>query len=457
MERRMKKVWLILLLSGLIAASSTLSFAADVKFSGEFYVAGMYLDKTTLFKGTANDGPSTAFYFQRLRVQVDFVIAPGLSLITRFDAMERSWGATRANPSGAPPPPIWNWNSFYSGLDLGSAGTTAENQNIAFDLAYVQYASPIGIFTAGYQLGCLWGTAFGDTATPLGDVGWMIQKGPWMATLHIGKGWEGGKTATNSSMQTDVDFDKYIAAIIYIWKGGEVGVLYDYSRIAIYRPAPLSAMINVHSLQPYVKVQIGSVKVQAEVNYFLGKGTREDGEVDPPNTKIENLSVFLDAVADINKFYFGGTFAYLSGDDPDTADKFEGGFNNGGFDWNPCLIMWNRDRFYWAGFLPSYATDMGIDGPMQNAWFGQIRGGVRPLAGLDVMASVSYANADKTRHGTEKNYGTEVDLIATYKINNNLSYMLGAGYLFTGDYFKGGTTNNVADNFLIINKLTLTF
>ena len=39
--------------------------------------------------------------------------------------------------------------------------------------------------------------------------------------------------------------------------------------------------------------------------------------------------------------------------------------------------------------------------------------------------------------------------------------MLGAGYLFTGDYFKGFnpplTNTEVRDNFLVINKLTLTF
>ena len=34
-------------------------------------------------------------------------------------------------------------------------------------------------------------------------------------------------------------------------------------------------------------------------------------------------------------------------------------------------------------------------------------------------------------------YGTEIDLTGTYKITDNLSYMLGVGYLFTGDYFKG--------------------
>jgi hypothetical protein len=96
---------------------------------------------------------------------------------------------------------------------------------------------------------------------------------------------------------------------------------------------------------------------------------------------------------------------------------------------------------------------------MNNAWFFQLKGGARPIAALDIMASVSYAFADQKPTGfLNKPYGTEVDLTATYKITNNLSYMLGAAYLFTGDYYKGTSNlNQVADNYMIINKLTLTF
>jgi hypothetical protein len=100
---------------------------------------------------------------------------------------------------------------------------------------------------------------------------------------------------------------------------------------------------------------------------------------------------------------------------------------------------------------------------MANAWFFQVRGGIKPLPQLDTMLSVSYAMADQKPTGYLNNsYGWEIDLTGTYKITNNLSYMLGIGYLFTGDYFKGGGaiaggTDKVDDDYLIINKLTLTF
>jgi len=52
----------------------------------------------------------------------------------------------------------------------------------------------------------------------------------------------------------------------------------------------------------------------------------------------------------------------------------------------------------------------------------------------------------------------EFDVKATYKIYDNLSYMVGAGYLWAGDYFKGvGGTTKVDNDYLLLNQLTLSF
>jgi hypothetical protein len=167
----------------------------------------------------------------------------------------------------------------------------------------------------------------------------------------------------------------------------------------------------------------------------------------------------VDALAEFGMLYAGFTGAYVSGEDPGSADKREGGTLTGGRDWQPCLIMWNYERTNWAGTLTGY-NSAAQDTRMANGWFFQARGGVKPLAVLNIMASVSYANADKKPSSTwlYNDYGYEVDLTATYKITNNLSYMLGAGYLFTGKYYKGtGESNQVNNDYLLINKLTLTF
>jgi len=118
------------------------------------------------------------------------------------------------------------------------------------------------------------------------------------------------------------------------------------------------------------------------------------------------------------------------------------------------------DTANWVGTVYGY-NSCAVNGAMSNAWFGQGRIGVKPTPQLDAMLSVSYATADKKPSGfANSTYGTEVDLTGTYKITNNLSYMLGFGYLFTGDYFKGydsGSSSKVNDDFIVINKLTLNF
>ena len=215
--------------------------------------------------------------------------------------------------------------------------------------------------------------------------------------------------------------------------------------------------------------------LQGELNYGFGKLKYEDNVLGR-DMSVDTLSVFLDATANLGMVYVGGSFAYVSGQDYTKTDKIQSGLGNtGGLDWNPCLILFNTDLDYWAGDILGHSGSV-VNGEMANAWFFQGRVGVKPTPQLDAMLSVSYATVDKKTvpyefmsvswyaPTTGSSYGVEVDLTGTYKITNNLSYMLGAGYLFTGDYFKGINqfqsmfgNAKVQDDFIVINKLTLSF
>jgi hypothetical protein len=495
----MKRFWLVLLALGMLFAFSSSVLAADVKFTGSYYAAGMYLNKVNVNKITTSygyavgynsatapvmktgvlygDSNSTAFYFQRLRVGMYFVVTPALSLVTRFDAMERAWGAPRSNAA-----------TYPISADVASSGTVAENENIAFDWAYIQYVSPIGAFLVGYQQDGAWGTVFGDNSIPLAKIQYVIRTGPVTAGAYAGKVTELSHNAKYARTSTDVDDDKYVAFVDYaVNKDIKVGLLGAYYRYAGFKDANTTAYaypavnpyllgnnVEVFALLPYFKAKIGPVSLEGEVNYAWGKLRYEDG-MSPAGydkLKIKNLSAYLNAMADLGMFYVGGTFAYISGDKPNTGDKVEGGLLNGGIDWNPCLILFNQDLNYWAGSIYGYPyanTGLGtvptnMNSPMSNAWFGQAKVGVRPIPALDIMMALAYAEADK-RPGTaaqvtSKDYGWELDVTATYAITNNLSYMLGAGYLWTGDYFEGYNPSGalkVRDNYMVINKLTLTF
>ena len=470
----MKRFWLILLSLGLVMAFSASAFAVDVQFSGSYYAAGMYLDQVSLIKGNtpisktvANmDNESTALYFQRLRLRTDFTVSPGLKLVTRFDALERIWGGARSNPTAGE-----NVNGYYTNNNFPNAGTRAETENISFDWAYIEYAAPIGLFMVGYMNDGQTGTIFGDTYVPRGRIKYYYTAGPVTIIADITKVQDLSYSAVNNTATyTDADGDKYGIDGDYQWKDGKAGMKVSYYNYDQNRPAltpagnpPAAGNYAQHyySFNPYVIAKIGPVDIQAEVNYAVGQSKTYDSGIISKDVRLDNLTAFLDATATFGPIYFGGTFAYISGDNPGTTDRQEGGTLNGGIEWNPCLIMFNYyDRTYWVGGLPGYSGTTN-SGPMTNAWFGQLNAGVRPIVPLDIKAAVSYAMADQvpTGYASDKSYGWELDVTGTYKITNNLSYMLGVGYWWVGDYYKGlaPEQNEVRDNYMLINKLTLTF
>ncbi len=502
----MKRFWLILLSLGLVMAFNVSAFAVDVKVSADYYVGGLYLNKITVDDGfqdsqgkTGSNNPSTAFFYQDLRMGADFIVSPSLKLVTQFDAMERIWGGQRSDVDVP---------------DARGAGTRAEAENISMRQIHVDYTSPIGSFKVGYMEDYVFGTVFADRSSgpTTGQIQYYIQKGPFTGFIGYAKEADGSYAYNQSTTSTDKDYDSYRIAGIYNFKGGEAGALFMWERNSMFKtsgwdsPNPAipyeiymgwangAYLSNVYVIDPYVKAKIGPVDFQAELLYYFGDmykwengspGLRWYGQYSG-NVGIDALSAFVDATATFGKFYAGGSFAYLSGDDhyPGTNSKLTGGFNTAGVDWNPCLILFNQDLNYWGGTMYGH-TGTTFDSEMSNAWFGQLRVGVKPTPQLDAMLAVSYAVADKKPHmvyiygpgsgpggwdtsnyvegnGTGSNYGTEVDLTATYKFTNNLSYMLGVGYLFTGDYFKGVDNgylggNKVTDDYILMNKLTLSF
>jgi len=511
----MKRIWLFLLTTGMMMAFSIPAFAVDVKVSGEYYAAGLYLNKTTLNDARWDydrTNPSTAFFFQRLRIGTDFILSPSLKLVTRFDALERIWGGARSAPD-----PTQGPHGIYQ--DPTSAGTRAENENIAFDLAYVEYISPVGLFRVGYQPDYEWGTVFGNRTTgdPAGIITYGAIAGPFTLVLQYAKEKEMSRSAVDPyENATDRDYDSYRLGVIYNFKNskakGEVGGLLLWERDATnkpfngsptfpYLPSPpipylsFTYLTNAYKLIPYFKAKIGPVDLQGEAEYTFGDAMKwedSDGASNPyglhnsANVNIEAWSLFLDATATFGPVYVGGTFVYLSGDDPSTNDKLEGSnslaaVNTSGLDWNPCLMLFNTEVMTnWVGGLSGHSNSM-VSGEMSNAWFFQGRIGVKPTLQSDIVLSISYATADKkpdpklhsltnsivggpyystTQYGNGT-YGTEIDLVGTYKITNNLTYMLGAGYLFAGDFYKGydypRANYKICDDYMIINKLTLSF
>jgi len=484
----MRKFWIVLLSIGLIATFTIPAFAADVKFSGSYIVQGYYDNNRALMQDVNgnNLGPSVSDIWQRLRIQTDFQIAEGLKLTTRFDAMEKIWGAPRSSAVTA----------------TDSNGNNDEAENIKFEHVYVTFNVPFGLFKVGYQTQTAFGTALGDSAdATFGPrIRYEVSTGPWTFAAVYDKV-EGKKaysaggpapftavsiSATgvpsvtpNAAAQVDSDREKYQVLGIYKWATGEAGLLLKYEQDSTPSgPTVTTSFDNGYKAyyyvaDPYFKAKFGPVYTEGELFYVGGKDRKyESPAAGVTDIDRQGYSAYLMANVDLAPAYVGAAVVWISGTDMTKTDKNTAG-QTGGTDFNPCLILYNYDLARWNGPLGGVAGSGGLGSstityaiPGQPGTFafspgvraGQIFTGVKPIPKLDIRASITLAKADQTPTGVDSDMGKELDLTATYKIYDNLSYMVGFGYLWTGDFFKlGGLIPNVDNDYLVTHKLTLTF
>jgi hypothetical protein len=405
-----------------------------------------------------------AVYDQRLRMQMDFKIAEGLLLVTRFDALEKRWGDT-------------TWNGTYDSNtrpSSGAAGAYAQ-ENIEFERVYMDFNTAIGKFQVGYQNFTSWGTTVGDGANTKPGIKYLFATGPWTVIAALQRNSEGQVVAgTKTYDRLDQDSDAYDLGFIYKWGGGEAGLLYQFGDTKNNRTAT-GYISQLHILDPYVKMTFGPVYVESELVWISGKAKKYDNAATGTDMDASEIGFYIKANVDLKPAYVGAMFLWVQGDDYGSKTTQNGGWLrtlNAGSVFEPCLIFGS----YWYNHAvgrtaTGFATDGSYGYFFDNLWFAQGYVGIKPTPKLDVMLSYSWIKADqKPRQtkgspisATNKEYtsdaiGSEVDLKATYKIFDNLSYSIGAAYFFTGDYFKAYDANNkIDDNYLIMHSLNLTF
>ena len=448
----MKNFLIVLMSTCLITIIATPVFAADVKFSGSYVVQGYYennrkLSSDDLATGSTQ-GPSISDTWQRLRLQTDFQVAEGLKLTTRFDAMEKVWGAPRsatvtANDSGTP---------------------NAEAENIKFEHVYMIFNVPIGTFTIGYMTQGVWATAFGDTGEQ--DYGarvkWDLATGPFFWGARWDKV-EGKMGYPTPPAPVEHDYAKYSVLGGYKWSTGDAGLQITYYLDTSNADNPTTGYKSKYWLfQPYAKAKLGIVYIETEFGLLAGKDREylnENWSAGRVDRDIIGWRGYLMANVDLAPAYVGGMIFYASGDDPATSDKNEGGAKIG-TDFTPCLLLFNYDLVRWNGVLGNaYGLSEGSN--VDNVQGYQIFAGVKPIPKLNLKVSATYAKLNRDLTTTPlvgKDLGYEADITAAYKIYDNLEYMIGFGYLWAGDAFKNTNAAGIVNNdYLLTHKLTLSF
>lgn len=446
----MRKFHIVLLTIFFIVAFAMPVSAADVKFSGSYVAQGYYESNRTL---KDPEGGSSSFGWQRARIETIFQVAEGLQLTTRFDAMEKVWGSGR------------------SGTATSTNGSTAsaEMENIKFEQAFVTFDIPnqFGTILAGYQTRGAWGTVFGNTTED--DYGFRLRYIYKIGGFTLLPTWdktEGKKVPQNYAGIGEHDSDKYNLYGIYTWSTGQAGLQIQYvvdSSTADSIPTGYRA--KYWAFNPYAKAKFGPVYVEAELGFTTGKYKDyiTENTTTQQDQDMAGWRGYIMANVNLAPAYVGAMAFYASGDKKDTTDKMEGSVKTG-TDFNPCLILMNYDLGRWSG--DSLGTGYGLTtggNNTDNIQGYQIFAGVKPMPKLDIKASVTYAKLNENPYspGTDivsKKLGYEADITMAYKIYDNLEYMIGFGYLFAGDAFKGSSAaNKVDDDYLLTHKLTLTF
>ncbi len=467
----MKKFWMVLFLAALIMAFALPVSAADVKFSGSYVAQGYYDNNRSL---RSDGGASVSNIWQRLRVQTDFRVQEGLMLTTRFDALEKIWGAPRA-PIGVALNSTTGVYSVTGPTSTSLAGNDLESENIKFTYAFATFDIPggYGALKVGYMQQGTWGTAFGDTGEQ--DYGmrvkWDLTTGPffWGARWDKVEGkkfYSSAGPAGNVGVSTyvvDHDSEKYSVLGGYKWSKGEAGMQITYYLDTTTADNPTTGYKAKYMLwYPYAKAIFGPVYVETEWGWYTG--TRQDYNVENGSTRRDQDYTgwrgYIMANVDFAPYYAGALAFYSSGADINSQTTYAGGAKIG-TDFTPCLILWNYDLGRWNGALGGQngVTTAGAYNS-DNVFAWQLFAGIKPIPKLDVKASFTNASMEQNvvNNQISKNIGNEFDLSATYKIYDNLSYMIGFGYLWAGDAFKGSNSGATVDNdYLVTHKMVLSF
>jgi hypothetical protein len=499
--KKMKKLLVVLLSLGLIVAFSTAASAVDVKFGGSYYAVGLYEDNPAL----ATDGYSHAMVYQRGRLNPVFVIAEGLTFSNRLDFLEKTWGSTLmyrpGSAGGADDQTASRRQNGYAMGGPGGSSTSATGnnpkvqENIEWERAWVTFMTAFGQFNVGYMNVDDWGTDYGDFSNTRHKIGFATQLGPVTLGVSYEKVYE-NDTASGvnvSANLTDADKDTYAIYGVYNARGVEAGLLYKYYVYNSLRPGMGGVTVTtgypgmnqrLNLLSPYVKAAFGPFYVEGEAQYWFGKYAQyeqpQTGTLAalPQDVDLSAYGLYLKGQMNLGPAYFGALFAYTSGNDmsDDTKTTANPGGAGNNFSTVAMILMnqwfdiWNQGNSL-AGNVPGGITSAKYNNVIYSTF-----AGINPTPKLNLEANLIYATvaekalsktAGVVRNADSDKLGWELDLKATYKIYDNLTYMVGAAYLWTGDYFQNfsktgalmaaGTTREVDNDYMLMNQLTLMF
>lgn len=450
------KKYLSVIFGVLFLLAFTLSAYAEVKIGGELRERGRYQKNKSLNDDLKTD--DHAYYDTRIRLGIDAKVSDKIQgfIEVQYDGENENWGTytqsdiskdqtvtvTGTTTTGTTTTTTTGTGTVKSydvtGGDNAKAtglfgeGNKLQSRNFSgIRQAWVLYKFDIGVpagIKVGHQLLALSHGQFFDHQK-WGDDAIVFFMDP-TKELHIGlltaKFDEGG-TALGDKGD---DVDGYVALMTYkLDNANTIGANLTYVRASenasvrlLGTETPLAgSKFNFYNLGLHGTNKLGPVGLKWE-------GDIQSGKLGDSKFKGYGLMVDADYKVGPATIVLGG--AYGSG-------PKEGSTNIDAF--VTSLGADPHYTFVYEYFVPSAmsatkkdATNTGI----ANTTY--LKAGVKYAAtkALAINADGYYLTATKTPSGVDKSLGFEIDAGLSYKLADNLTYSVRAGYLAPGDYYK---------------------
>lgn len=201
---------------------------------------------------------------------------------------------------------------------------------------------------------------------------------------------------------------------------------------------------NMSSVGVYVEKDYKKLNLKSELSFQSGNTGLTVNDSADETISLDAFAIALELSLDkillSNKLGFGLDTGYISGDDPNTPNVYEGFLADR--DYDVSLILFNQPltsdflgtrRFFERDNLElDNALDIEF---LTNAFYISGKANYQLTEKINLNTNVILA---RILNGTENNvasnkYGVEIDLGGTYKINDITNLMLDFGYLFPGE------------------------
>ena len=403
----MKKFMTIVMAAALVFAVAGTASAGTLETSGEARFRLWNLDNYL------QDGHSTEFWDQRVRLNLVWPVNDNVKVSLRADILEGFWGDNTQSVQ----------RTYVQDPTTGAISDTetiigtAPKPPISFDQAYATVKIPdTGATVSLGRQPVTWGLGVAAKADNRDRFKLVYKAGAFTIVYAYDKFKE--LFAEHDTGPIDDNRGHALGAVTTV--GG-----FNTGLLAYYAMNETSLTVDSTRLlvDGFFMGKAGPATIKGEVAFQTGKNEAKGGGMD---VDYEGLMAYLGAFMDAGPATVGIEAAYARGDDPDTTDKVEGSLYHGPF--NSIILFNNLD-------YPGYAGETSGDSSVGNAIAAKVSATMKPMDNVSVTGAAIYATRDQVTAGMDKAMGTEIDLIVVYGVTEAVNVIIGGGYLMAGDYY----------------------